>query len=218
MIHDYRASEYFYLHLGHHTNPNDVVLDALCGDFFATKDLVGRVREIVGIDRQPPKELVHGVTFSQQNLETLTWQHDYFTKAFLNTGFHHVGNGNQQKQQDGMNNLFQVLSSRGIVRIADLEGNTTASTLQDSYVPGHKDTCRWMTPQILYDLLAHADFDHIEVERIAVPWTFEDAAEMEQVVRDVFRTSLSTIKEHGLLLPGHPSLVLPFVYATGVKP
>jgi SAM-dependent methyltransferase len=213
---DYRREELEQLYAGVLVSSADTVLDALCGNGFASRSLIERIEKIVGIDsKERPKDFPQEIAYSQQAIQQLDFADGTFSLALAHTGFHHVGQGNPTEQQQAVKELYRVLRFGGVLRLSDLEGNTSASRLNDEYTPNHGERCVWLTPEYTCTLLKNAGFDDIKAESVSIHWRFEDHSQLEQVAKSVFKVDSKTLEEYRLV--NDLTITLPFVYARGVK-
>lgn len=207
----YRKQELVHLYSGLTFDRSDIVLDAMCGDGFATKPLLKKVGDAVGVDIAPKPEDYQG-TYVQRDISTIPLDIK-FTKILANTGFHHLG----EKQRETIYHLEHMLYVHGVLRIADLASDSPASALQDEYVPGHGRACHWVNEKKLSAMLESVRLTEIETDTSIISWTFETDDELEAVVAQTFRTTPSVLERNGILSVPLRSVLLPFVYATGVK-
>lgn len=213
---DYRHEELEQLYIGVSVSSADIVLDALCRNGFASKPLIGRVEKITGVDTiARPEGFPREVEYSQQAIQTLDFADGTFSLALAHAGFHHVGQGNSIEQEQAIKEVYRVLQSGGVLRLADLEGNTPASRLNDVYTPNHGDHCVWLTPKYATALLRDAGFGEVEIASVPIHWNFNNHSQLEEEAKSVFKVSGKILEEYGLV--DDLTITLPFVYTRGVK-
>ena len=213
---DHRLEELEQLYVGVPISSDDIILDALCGNGFASKPLIGRTEKIFGVDRKErPKDFPQEITYSRQAIQSLDFTDETFTLVLAHAGFHHVGQGNPIEQQQAVNEFYRILQPGGIVRLADLEGGTSASHLNDDYMPSHGKNCVWLTPNYAATLLTKAGFIDVNAESIPIRWNFVNHSQLDKVAQSMFRVDKTVLQKYGLVR--NLTITLPFMYARGVK-
>ncbi len=217
MEHEYRRKELEALYCGLAIGKDFIVLDILCGNGFASRPLIGKVREIVGVDiKKQPADL--GFTYIQMPIEETSFRDESFDLAIAHTGFHHVGSGNEETQLLALRKIYAALKRNGTFVISDLEGMTSASRLNDIFVEGHDTKCAWLTSSKAKRMLQGAGFRDVTSKSMLIPWEFTTYTELEEAAKASFGAiaSVSLLRQYHLLRD-RPAIELPLFFARGVK-
>lgn len=212
----YRHEELKQLYANLSISSEDIVLDALCGEGFASKPLTMQVKRIIGVDRKERPDVFPGeIAYSKQNVQNLDFADGTFSLVLAHTGVHHIGEGNSKEQEKAVKEFNRVLKSGGILRLADLAGETSVSQLNDIYTPSHGKECIWLTCNYAKSLLSNAGFDEVKVKSISIRWRFPDFSSLEETAKSIFRVDGKKLAEYNLV--EGLTIRLPFIYAIGVK-
>ncbi|MBS3082188.1 class I SAM-dependent methyltransferase [Candidatus Pacearchaeota archaeon] len=213
---NYRCEELEHLYNGLSVGKQSIVLDALCGRGFASKPLIGKAGKIVGVDNKVrPSNLPRGIEYLRQSVQKLDFRDATFSLVIAHTGFHHVGQGKRSEQQLAIKEFYRILQFQGKIVLADIEGNTSVSKINDTYVPSHNSDCIWLTKTYATKLLKNAGFKEVKAESITIHWTFDNKLQLEKVVKTVFGLESTIFEESDTIK--NLTIELPFLYVRGVK-
>ena len=197
-----------------------IVLDALAGDGFASKPLIGKVASIVALDSRLPEQLPRNTSYVNGNAEDTKLENNYFDIILAHTGFHHVGNGNSKLQEKALQEFYRILKPSGTLVISDLQGKSPSAKFNDDYVEGHANKCNWITTPEIKQLLEKTQFRDVIATETNIFWKFPTYKDLEAFTAKKFRIPendiLAKLQQYNLTA-SEPAVKLQFWYARGVK-
>ena len=197
-----------------------IVLDALAGDGFASKPLIGKVASIVALDSRLPEQLPSNISYVNRNAEDTKFENNYFDIILAHTGFHHIGNGNHALQEKALREFYRILKPSGTLVISDLQGQSSAAKFNDDYVEGHANKCNWITTREIKRLLEKAQFRDVVATETSIIWKFPTYENLVAFIAKKFRIPenelLAKLQQYKLTT-SEPAVKLQFWYARGMK-